>query len=335
MLPGLSPLLVPGLQLEATESPAAAAFPRVAEKKRALLVIAGLARHIDATWPALEQAVVLPNEQAGYTFKIVFNTDAGLECHRESEKWNNRKCEEPTDPTAHLGRIRKFFGARDVSVLHDNATCLGQDRLAPWLSGGGAELDVPLDNVDDQRVGKAWTPCDPWFDRVHKVVAAVVKSGESFDRMVAMRPDIVLHPVVGEPHDRGINNPPLPPPPAPPQLLLDKMCAEKPGFSLVTGAWRRKFWMHDRDGDFMNILCPGEELPTYAEATRVAMYPCGKNRHGKHPPLPPGYHSDRAWDARAAYCRFVQTFYEHNVSMHHWDDSYTIDWPSGFLNNFP
>jgi len=182
---------------------------------------------------------------------------------------------------------------------------------------------------------RLWPPCDPWFERVHSVVAAFVKSGVQFDKVLAVRPDIVLHPVVGEAPDRGLDKPPLPPPASPPQLLLDKMCAEKPGFSFVTPAWRRKFWLHDRDTDFINLLCLGEELPTYAEAIRLPMEPCSKYSAGKHPPLPPGFHSGRGWDAKSLYCRFVKTFYERNVSIYHWDDSYTLDWPSGFLHDFP
>jgi hypothetical protein len=266
----------------------------VPEKKRALLIVAGLARHMEVTWPALEKAVVVPNEQAGYTFKTIFSTNTGLECNRESIKWSSRRCEEPSsDPKEHMDRIKKIMGARDVTVLHDDKGC-----NAPFH-------------------------CAPWLERVHRVLATIVESGEKFDRVVALRPDIVLSPSRSCITGQSCGSDPFV---EPPHLQLDRMCAEKPGFSFVGSAWRvrGRSYLHDRDLDFMHILCPGDELPAYQEATRVPLEPCS---HPPYPPLPRGFHSTKGWDDRALFCRFVQVFTDRNVSISHWDDTYTATWP--------
>jgi len=337
MLLGLAPLLVRGLQVEPTTSFAAAAsqFSQVdyhhpvQKKKSALLIVAGLTRHMEATWPALEKAVVEPNEQAGYTFKIIFSTNLNLECNRKSKKWSSRTCEEPSsDPKGHMDRIKKIMGARDVTVLHDDKVCREHHRLEGLRRpGGDDDLGLPLDEVDlngfDADGRTYLTVCSPWFERVHRVLAQIVESGEKFDRVVALRPDIVLTPPTScnKVQCQGFD-----PFVEPPHLQLDKMCAQKPGFSFVDTLWQvqHRTYLHDRDLDFMHILCPGEEIPAYAEAIRVPLEPCS---HRPYPPLPPGFHSSKGWHDKALFCRFVQVFTDRNVSISHWDDTVTAVWP--------
>jgi hypothetical protein len=343
ILPGLAPLLVRGLQVEPTASSAAAASQLsqpAPKKKRVLLIMAGLARHMEVTWPALEKAIVLPNEQAGYTFKMVFSTNASLECHRDSPRWRSRKCEEPvSDPTEHVGRIKRFFGARNVEVLHDTGVCVpyrpgqnfresrqpdGDDDVGLPQPDGDDDADLPQSRFDS-RFRDRWekVPCAPWWERVHRVLAKTLESGEKFDRVVALRPDIlVLGPTSCKAEENCNFNPSL----EPPRLQLDKMCAEKPGISFVNPSYqvRKKSYFHDKDLDFLHILCPGEELPTYEEAIRVPLEPCS---HEPYPALPPGFSSSKGWHDKALYCRFAQVFAGRNVSISHWDGRYTIGWP--------
>jgi len=112
-------------------------------------------------------------------------------------------------------------------------------------------------------------------------------------------------------------------------MLLDEMCAKKPGFSFVTPSWRLKHrsFLHDRDLDFMHVLCPGTELPAYEEAMRTPLDQCP---HGPPPPLPPGFISRKSWGRNAAFCQFVQVLNDSNIAISHWDDLYTIDWTTLF-----
>jgi len=320
MLPGLAPLLASGLHLSGTPGKPAAG-------KKVLLIVAGLPRHIEETWPQMEESLIVPNEQAGYSFTNFFVTDTGLACHKDSPMWTSRKCEEPIDKGSNVNQIKKLFAPREVTVLD----YFGVTGIYPYRVGchggpddDGYEVSVRAqdgshENDDDtDNACSGWT----WWDRVHHVLERVAHEGlgARFDRMVALRPDVVLK-WAQIPGRATTTNPVV--------LRLEEMCEKRPGLSFVTGSWlqRGKFYLHDRDTDFMHILCPGDKLPAYEEAMRTPVKKCD---HEPIPTLPPGFNSKKGWGRTALYCQFVQVLQIHNISLEHWDDSFHLGWPDRF-----
>jgi hypothetical protein len=359
MLPGLAPLLASGLHFgkgrpgargkgrplattakslgaEGTPgtpgSPGAESPPDTlatpgtpAAARKVLLIVAGVNRRIEETWPALEQSLIVPNEGAGYSFTIFFCTNTGLACHEDSPLWKSRKCEEPTDRETNVNQIKKVFAPREVTVI-DYATLIlpgisETDSTGRIMGSAGMCHGEADDDEDTDDACSGWS----WWARVHHVLDRVGRAGlgRTFDRVVALRPDVVLQwaPTAGAPPRSG-----------PVSLRLDEMCEKKPGLSFVTASWKRVrgVWLHDRDMDFMHILCPGEKLPVYERAMRAPMAKCG---HKPTPRLPPGFHSTKGWHDRAIYCKFVQVFQLFNISLGLWDDDYHLSWPKRFCTH--
>ncbi|CAK0798561.1 unnamed protein product [Prorocentrum cordatum] len=322
MLPGLAPLIASGLNIRGDRDGIGKGQPPDARERRVLLVVAGLSRHMEATWPLLEQSVIVPNERAGYTFTIFFSTNAGLECREGSPRWRYRKCEEPTvDRESHVKRIKEFFAPRVVSVVDFEDTCAergaAEGMSVPWKVAGSKLFEAG-------HAASGGGMCTPWWDRVHRVVADMVESGQSFDRVVAMRPDAVVH-------HTGIR-----PPSGPVAMSLDEMCREKPGFSFVTPSWtaHRRMSLHNRDLDFMHILCPGKELAVYEKALRTPGDQCTARdpvtKRVMVPALPAEFHSTKLWDKNAFYCQFVQLWETKNISLSNWDSRFHLTWPAEF-----
>jgi len=299
MLVGLPPLLCARLDvgkerhrqghkgaLGAKEAPSTPSTPGSKKaKKSVLLVVAGLARHMEWHWPKWNESFIMPNEEAGYEFTIVFSTNAALGCREGSRKYPYSKCEEPVDREWNVQEIKKWFAPRAVTVL--------------------------------DYVGRA-----SWWDRVHHALDNI-EAGARFDRVVAMRPDIVL----GWSQQNKVD---------PLVLRLDEMCEKKPGFSIVDGSWTLTGrYFHNRDIDFMQILCPGEKLLVYKEALRNPSAACSEE---PIPTLPPGFISKKRWRVdkgaskrgwrlhgfSAQWCEFVKTFQISNISMSNWDDDYLL-----------
>jgi hypothetical protein len=326
ILPGLAPLLASGLSIGKGHPPGA-------EERKVLLVVAGLPRHMEVTWPVLEQSVILPNERAGYTFTIFFSTNAGLECHQGSPTWRHRRCEEPTaDRESHVRRIREFFAPRAVSVVDYDDTCAekgaANGMAVPWewnRDRNAAKSKLVMDGAGERHEALGGGMCTPWWERVHRVVANVVESGQKFDRVVAMRPDVVVH-------HTGVR-----PPTGPVAMSLDEMCQEKPGFSFVTPSWtiKRRMYLHNRDLDFMHVLCPGKDLAVYEEALREPGAQCtardSEGRQMMAPALPAEFQNTKwPWDRHAFYCRFVQLWEVNHISLSHWDSRFHLTWPAEF-----
>lgn len=326
-----------GLHLEPGRAEAA---PR---NRSVLLVVAGLSRHFEATWPRLERSLLVPNEEAGYEFRIIFSTDTGLGCHRGSPKWESRKCEEPTDRASQLLAIKEVIAPRKVEVVDPGLVCGASSARLPAAVGGAL-----LDELSEApyEVGFEWIPdgasaasllrtsssCAPWWERVHRVVADVVEGGERFDRVVAMRPDVVLQ------WEQGARRR-IEAPKGPPELLLDRMCQQKPGLNFVTPNWTipHRSSVHNRDLDFMHILCAGRMLHVYAEATRAPSAPCfaavrsPAERALQIPPaIPPGFKNTKRWTVGSFLCGFVQAFNDSGIPLGHWDDTYHCGWPPAF-----
>jgi len=204
-------------------------------------------------------------------------------------------------------QIKNVFAPRVVKVLDYT------------VGGVDAHLRAARDGADEATdAGTGWS----WWDRVHHVLN-YVGPGARFDRMVALRPDVVLQRAPREgaaPPEGGV------------VLRLDEMCQKKPGLSFVTASWRRRrgAWLHDRDFDFMQILCPSEGLPVYELALRAPTETCKK---GAVPALPPGFHSLKGWGAHAMFCRFVQVFQVSNISVSNWDDDYHLSWLDRFCTS--
>lgn len=323
-----------GLQLEAGR---AAAAPGGAGS--VLLVVAGLSRHLEATWPGLERSLLVPNEEAGYEFRIIFSTDTSLGCHPGSPQWLSRKCEEPTDRASQLQAIKEAIAPRKVEVVDPGPLC-GAPSAQPPAAVGGAPLGEASEAPYD--VGFEWIPdgaaallrtsssCAPWWERVHRVVAGVVEGGERFDRVVALRPDMVLQWAPG-----GRSEVPGRPE-GPPELLLDRMCQQRPGLSFVTPNWTipHRSTLHNRDLDFMHILCAGRMLHVYEEAIRAPSAPCfpairSPAERGllRPPTIPPGFKNTKRWTVGSFLCGFVQAFNDSGVPLGHWDDTYHCGWP--------
>lgn len=331
MLPGLAPVLASGLLLGA--APRQGATPdKPAAGKQVLLIVAGLPRHIEETWPQMEQSLIVPNEEAGYSFTNFFVTNTGLACNKDSPMWKSRKCEEPTDKESNVNQSKKLFAPRKVTVLDH----LGIIENNPYRYGGchgGPEDDGDEavivrarygshENDDDtDNACSGWT----WWDRVHHVLERVAHEGlgARFDRMVALRPDVVLKwaQISGRAPKTNLV-----------EMRLEEMCEKRPGLSFVTGSWlqRGRTYLHDRDFDFMHILCPGDKLPAYEEAMRTPVKKCD---HEPIPTLPPGFNSNKGWGRKALYCQFVQVLQIHNISVEHWDDSFHLGWPDRFCGS--
>jgi len=258
MLPWLAPLLASGMHLGGSGSGGrgggrlsvaathALHVEGTAAGKRVLLIVAGLVWHFEETWPQMVSALILPNELAGYSFTNFFVTNTGLGCHEESPKWTSRNCEEPTDKESNVNQIKKLFAPRQVTVLdHVGITAAaspyrpqddGDVQMGARMDGcqGGPEDDGDEDaivraqdgshaNVDDtDNACSGWT----WWDRVHHVLERVVQDGQGarFDRMVALRPDVVV---------KWAQIDGVTPNKNPVELRLEEMCHKRPGFSFV------------------------------------------------------------------------------------------------------
>ena len=51
-----------------------------ARSKSVLLLVAGLTRHFEETWPKIRASLLEPNEAAGYNFTILVSTSTGIGC---------------------------------------------------------------------------------------------------------------------------------------------------------------------------------------------------------------------------------------------------------------
>lgn len=188
----------------------------------------------------------------------------------------------PVDRDSNVQEIKKWFAPRAVTVL--------------------------------DYVGDARRQGFSWWDRVRHALDNI-EAGARFDRVVALRPDAVLgfaH--KNELHPKDVD---------PLVLRLDEMCEKKPGFRIVDGSWKLLMrYFHNRDIDFMQILCPGERLPVYKEALRLPTAPCVEE---PIPTLPPGFITKKRWTInKGGYCEFVKTFQINNISMSNWDDDYLL-----------
>lgn len=325
-----SSLPASGLQLEPARTEAA---PR-----SVLLIVAGLTRHFEATWPGLERSLLVPNEEAGYEFRIVFSTDTSLGCHSDSPRWGSRKCEEPTDRASQLRAIKEVIAPRQVEVVDPGPLCGALGTQLPPAPGG-----APLGEASEApyEVGLEWAPagaaallrtgssCAPWWERVHRVVAGVVQGGGSFDRVVAVRPDVVLQRSPGEGAEGAEAG-------GPPELLLDRMCEQRPGLSFVTPNWTiaHRSSLHNRDLDFMHLLCAGKMLHVYEAAIRAPSAGCfaavrspAERRLLQAPQIPLGFKNTKRWTVDAFLCGLVQAFNDSGVPLGHWDDTYHCGWP--------
>lgn len=318
-----------GLQLEPGRAEAAPGRAR-----SVLLVVAGLTRHLEATWPGLERSLLAPNEEAGYEFRITFSTETSLGCRRGSPRWESRKCEEPTDRASQLRAIEEVVAPRKVEVVDPGPVCGAPSAHPPAAAGeaSAAPYEVGFEWIPDGAAAllRTSSSCAPWWERVHRVVAGVVKGGEGFDRVVALRPDMVLQWAPGGRLEAPGR------PEGPPELLLDQMCQQRPGLSFVTPNWTipHRSSLHNRDLDFMHVLCAGGALPVYEKAIRAPSAGCfagvrspARRKLLRAPKIPPGFKNTKRWTVDAFLCGLVQAFNDSGVPLGVWDDTYHCEWP--------
>lgn len=284
-----------------------------ARSKSVLLLVAGLTRHFEETWPKIRASLLEPNEAAGYSFTILVSTSTGRGCKPDSPKFKERKCEEDVDRGWLLRRIKSVMAPNEVQVLdHSDHLC---------SPDGSYRREMANITLQEDGGFEGGGVCAPWFARLTRVLEKAIASGKTFDRVVAIRPDIAYHRESNEAaHLLGDDLQ------GTAKLLLDPMCAKKPGFSFVTPTWeiRGRGWLHNRDLDFTHILCDGAKLDVYQSASRSVGQKCDNDV--VLPPLPPGFQSTRGWHKGAWFCRFVQMWSQNNISIYHWDDVFHNDW---------
>lgn len=223
-----------------------------------LLIVAGLLRHYEVTWPLLVRDLVAPMEGLGLDVNIVLNTDLTWTCVNGSGRWRTRRCEERRpELAAATGR-----------------------QLAQSLLPRGAEL---MDMRDVKGTYMRWI----------QALDLVQSRGERFDFVVALRPDIFLI----DPRTRRRK-----------VFDLREACARRPGLGIVSGHFRRRCFFHDRDWDFMAVLCDGARLELMAQALSGFWQSCEAlpAAGGRSPPpLPGSFRPSLNWTSRSWNCLVV------------------------------
>lgn len=304
--------------------------------KRALVILAGLMRHFELSWPGIVRDLIEPNEQDGYQFSIVVATSLGAKCLPNGTLWHKRKCEDvdsnETD-AEHEDRIRNIIAPRIVDIVDNRSVCpmpkfvlehkamvqrraeeaekrkptLARDR--DYDRGRTIDIDMTVEDADTADELEGFL-CNNFMNRVGEVLA--MYEGKVFDRVIALRPDVRLI-------DSSSG--------AAKTMRFDEVCAASPGFNIISHdveITRPRVFFHNRDMDFIQLLCAGGDRSLYRDA--LADWGACKCKHKQTvAPLPPGFISTHGWSCGAVMCNFVATF-DGKLPLRNLDDQYFASW---------